>query len=514
MKINKLTKTFFLLTFIFLTSSLSVAQNSPKADLDKTCSVLKLKAEFNQLELNRQFSVKELKEDFQILRSNLETVHAGLYTYTGKEDFDKAFRKMKKDLDKPMSSIEFYRRISCLNQLIQNVHTQLLPSAEYRKAVSTEFRRFPFTVYWDSKSLFVLENLSLNDSIIRGSKIKTINGDDATQLFIDLANKFPRDGKNTTLPQARTATNFGAHYTEFIGIPEFYDVELVTPKGEIQKLKIKALRRSKQTEIRTMRYGNREKSWVEKKEPAITFGIKGKTATLKVRSFSNHLISRSGQNFNKVYKKAFKQIKQKDVTDLILDLRGNEGGNTTPTVKLFSYLHDKPFTPWKDAHLIIDKIPNENYFNNDGSFTSFSTIPLTKIGNVFRRSTYSGLREHSPEKNNYKGRLYVLTDAFSASASGDISGLLKNVNRAVFVGEESGGNQNENVSGLSLTLVLPNTKNRVVIPTTYWKLNVNYKNTGHGVIPHYKIKPSIENIINEKDPIMEFTLDLIKKVKQ
>ena len=59
-----------------------------------------------------------------------------------------------------------------------------------------------------------------------------------------------------------------------------------------------------------------------------------------------------------------------------------------------------------------------------------------------------GMKKSKPNKPQYGGKVYVLTDAGSFSATGETTGIIKHYNRATFIGEEPGGNPYQNVSGL------------------------------------------------------------------
>ena len=94
-----------------------------------------------------------------------------------------------------------------------------------------------------------------------------------------------------------------------------------------------------------------------------------------------------------------------------------------------------------------------------------------------------------------------------------MTAIIKNHHRATFIGEEPGGNPNENVSGIMLFMTLPNTQNRIVMSFMRWEMNVDFDNTGRGVLPDYPIRPSIQDKLDGRDRVMEFTLNLIKEVK-
>lgn len=128
---------------------------------------------------------------------------------------------------------------------------------------------------------------------------------------------------------------------------------------------------------------------------------------------------------------------------------------------------------------------------------------------IIGRGVWKG--EVKPAKNVFKGKVYVLMNGYCVSAAGEFIGHLKSLDRAVFIGEEAGGNPVIFTGGVSLPIDLPHTRITGTIPLQLVEMNVDLKNTGHGVIPDYDIKPSINEVLREEDIQMEFVLALINR---
>lgn len=123
------------------------------------------------------------------------------------------------------------------------------------------------------------------------------------------------------------------------------------------------------------------------------------------------------------------------------------------------------------------------------------------------------MSNNKPKKDTYKENLYILINGSTLSAAAEFASFIKNYRKATFIGDEAGGNKVQNTSGYSLIIGLPNSKIIAAIPIILWKMNVDFKNDGHGVIPDYSVSNTIEDEINSRDGVMEFTLDLIRKTK-
>ncbi len=108
--------------------------------------------------------------------------------------------------------------------------------------------------------------------------------------------------------------------------------------------------------------------------------------------------------------------------------------------------------------------------------------------------------------------MYVLINGGSFFASSLISSNLKGSERAIFVGEETGGAYNGKVAGMLPMLKLP--KSKLNFRLGLARLAPYYKtaNDGKGVFPDLEIKPTLEDRINGNDPELYRVLNEKKPV--
>lgn len=451
--------------------------------------------------INDKLPVDLLKEDLRTLRSKLESSQPGLYLYTSKDSLDKIFMTMENSINEPMTSIEFFKKIAPLNGILRNLHTRFWPSDEYEKAIETNLLGFPFDIYWHKGQMFVLRNHSENESVLPGSEIKSINGESAGIIFQKILDCRVRDGFNETYPLAQASRNFSYYYTQLIGTPEIFKLELATPDGANTVIEVRAVTalvinksRVEKYDRKFARYSGDWDAWIEKKEIPLRFEMKGDVAVITARTFYLPIIEESGQNYKEFFKKSFTKIVSEKTKNLIIDLRNNHGGSDPVGMALMSYLHDSAF-----------------YYYKRRSTLARPEAKSVKRGDhyeIMGRGVWTG--KVVPRKNVYKGKVFVLMNGFCVSAAGEFIGHLKNINRATFIGEEAGGNPVTFTGGESLALDLPHSRITGTIPLQWVEMNVRLKNTGHGVIPDYEVQPSIRDILEERDVEMELVMKLIK----
>jgi len=453
---------------------------------------------------------KDLKEDLTILKYNLEAIHAGLYEYTVKEKLDRAFADIEEELTEPMTAMDFNRKLCKLHPLIGNGHTEFAFAPAYVEATQNGLPRFPFAVYEDKNELYITRNFAENKEIQVGWRIKTINGEKAMALFNEFVNLKTRDGYNLTGPKTYVGKSFSYHYALFRGTPSQFKIVFEDEKGAEKNYTIEALKLDMIRKHQEERYGKAKPSIFAQKLPGLKLEIKDKIATVNIYTFSEDYIKKQGEKSKKWFDKAFEQIETAGVEHLIIDMRDNGGGGPSVSVALMSHLLEKPFTFYDEVSTMTRKIPNPKLYKEGARLVNLIAPFMTKKqdNGAYAVKTL-GTKPSQPVAPIYKGKVYVLINGISFSQTGETAGFLKSETDAIFIGEEVGGNAYQNISGEMLQLELPNSKNVAQIPIVLWRMNVKFKNTGHGVKPDHVVRASLEEFLEGKDVVMEFTLDLI-----
>lgn len=472
---------------------------------------------FAQNEINSVAPLIErdlLFSDVDFLKRNLEMAQPGLYNYTSKKDMDIFFEELKKSITADMSSIDFFRLIAPLSNLIKNGHSILVPSSKWEDYVISDAKLLPLDLYFYNDQINILHNVSDQVEIVDGSILKSINGKSAIYLFNFMVDRWFKDGYNKTRPQEIVEEEFRILYTHFFGASEKYKLEIVNPNGESILVEVKGIQETEFGKRLKEDFGKEFVPWWRRAPDPLSFNINNKTAHLKVTQFSNGLKSQDGKRYTKFIKDAFKTFKKKGITNLILDLRGNQGGDVKPQLELLRHIIKEPFHLYKDVYANIRSLPNPEYYEFDAlSKAEFkNNFVNEKVAGVYPMKNRLGFEDKTqqPSENLFNGNLYVLTDGWSFSATGEVCGIIKEHREdAVFIGEETGGNPVTNISGIQTFLTLPHSKNRILICLVNYTTDVSYKNEGHGVIPNHRIRNTAEQEINKEDSVLKFAFELI-----
>lgn len=446
--------------------------------------VVLIRINYLNAQLDKQFNETLLKEDVLFLRNCLEKNHPNLYTYTSKQKVDSLFNALYESVRSPMSGQQFYHYLGKIQNYIKDGHNYILPSTADQNYYVTNATYFPLNFVEHEGKLYVTENFSDDTTIQVGDEITSINGLVANQVFTQLVALQVRDGYNLNYPKWITQSYFRSYYGFNYGFPSEYILgvknPLLKPKTHVVKalaLNEISLRRSKTTAKRYDRIIY---------EKGIFWEIRPieNAAILTLKTWSNDIFkSEYHQSFKSELKRFMDELMESKVSNLIIDLRGNQGGDGLYGIRLMQYLMDKPFY----------------YFSSVKAYNK-----KHQLVDVAKRLT----KLYKPFDNRFAGKVYVLTNGGSFSNSGIFASRLQEEKRAVIIGEETGGNAVLLCGGEGY-YVLPNTKINILKATHQMTVSDQLVNTGHGVIPDVMIRPSLDEVIKNKDVVLYMALTLI-----
>lgn len=459
-------------------------------------------------------------------------MHPQLYWYISKEELAHKFDSVKSTLNKPLTPLQFYFTLQPVIASIREGHLSLrIPRKRFGKKDFKSFRNKKgmfsrFEYYVKDDHLYIVENKDSIEGILPGTEILAINNVPVSDYLKKYRNLISSDGFNTTFQPYFLKDTFFNFYTAENGLADSANME--TLYNNVKK--VYTLKRETKSKTDIENDKKLKKRTPEKKvNDYIAFNNSynrnfrfldkdSSIAYVKIRSFSR---SYSDQ----FYKEAFAHIKNAKVSYLIIDIRNNYGGSLYEINNLYSYLAPEPFVLIKPSEVTSKMTPlKTNYFRKSNvlqyaykSLTyptyffaqTFSTYK--KDGKVFYKMKEN--KPTKPNKNAYNGKVFILVNGGSFSASSIISAKLKNDKRAVIVGEETGGANDGTVAGFYSYQKLPNSKIDLPIGLLLVQPNINFTNTRRGVIPDITVTESIQDIIDKRDPQMDWVMKEIGREK-
>ncbi|WP_375578639.1 S41 family peptidase [Marivirga tractuosa] len=461
-----------------------------------------LYAQENNFDPQKKYHPDSLKYWTTSLFDEISKAHPGFYSFTKKDRFDFLIDSTNQTIQKELTELEFYRKLKPLIAQIGCLHTSISLSKEHQDYLDLTETMIPIEIFIDSnRKVFISKNYASNLKLPIGSELLSINGKPINTIIKKLLNNIPSDGYNQTEKILLLDHRFAFWYQSIIEANETFIIE-VSDKEKIQEFTLNGVSKEKLPSLESIKGINKK---------ALEFKFIDNVAILKINSFAKTDIKNSNQNFKKFIQEAFQEIQSNGIQELIIDLRYNTGGTDANAAFLASYFFDQPFRYW-------DKIEVTEAIAKDveGFERLFYKRPekneeLYQWKKTWVTKEFDFYELQQPSKVNYNGSTYIISNGLCLSSCADFTAILSYNNKAVVVGQESGGGYQGNTSGMMPDFVI-SPGLRVTIPLHKYTNAVDLtKNFGRGTIPDHIIEPSFKEWINSNDVEMDFTLNLLQK---
>ena len=453
-----------------------------------------------------KLSSKELNEDFEFLIDEFKAQHQGLYHYMTINQTDKKIDSIRNTLEDPQSKLEFYQNLRCILGLTNEGHTSIeLPKWDMLKfGISKSF--VPVAVKLCDGELIVTQNFGKDfENLSKGVKLISINGKNINEVLEQLFPYIPTDGFNETSRHEWVGgLNFSLLYRLVYGQESSFELQvkkfggdqiftIITPAVRFAKFK------SKNAKYESQRFDYEYFNFEQ---------INDSIAYLSIPSFDDDQIE-----YDNFYESIFKKLDSMKTKHLIIDIQANGGGTEGNENLLFSYLSYKVVQKYKQVTMLakpyLKNKEKQGYIEDQWRFED----SLAKRGAYTLFSDYYSDLGYTKPKNDliYSGKVYVLTSGRTFSGGAEFASLIKMSNRGVFIGEETGGACEGNVSGYAEYIELPNSHIEIKIPTVHFQMNISPKIRGRGVIPEYKVSQSWIDYMTGNNSKKDFTIKMLTK---
>ena len=455
-------------------------------------------------------TLPEIQRDFDFLRHALEEAHPGLYRYSTKAEMDRGFDAQRAKLTGPMPKLDFEVVIAETLALIRCGHTSMNPDDGFKAAVR-DARTFPLRVKLDGPKLRVVLNDTPTDAtILPGMELLEINGRKAGDIVNRFRQVLPADGDIETGKAHDISGRFHTYYWWLIERSDEFTVKARDDAGRLVVTKLAgvtdAQRKSNHNPVNEAMLAGVSKvmGW-----PAENAGLRflrgSEIAEIRLKYFV-------GGDFPKWVEETFKTLREKGTTTLIIDLRGNGGGEDEYGAMLVGYLTDKPFR-------YFDHISMKTLSPSFKEHLSWSAKEEARIregtiadpagGYLLTPKMHTCLALQQPGKYPFLGKVFVLTEGGTFSTAADFCAVTHHLKRATFVGEETGGGYYGNNSGMMPTLTLPNSRVEIRLPMyEYWNAVRGYDGTRRGTIPDHVVELKTSDVLRGVDTQLDFALKL------
>ncbi len=457
------------------------------------------------------YATAQLKSDFEVFRWVLEQAHPGIYSYTPKATLNKLMDSSFQAITRPMTERDFYQLLAPIVASLHCGHTLLDPSLLYQN----QGKRLPIDLYFRAGKAYIRYNYGADKGVKVpiGAEILAINGVEMSKIIAQMFPSLPADALHPQGKYQDLEEDFGNYYDLLVAQPDSFRLSCMDTKTNIaSEVIIPALEDEFLRE-----YSKRYLLEAEKgKKPLEFYTVDSlKTAVMHIRSFLDFDHKQAKQKFNRFLKQSMKTVRTQKIENLIVDVRQNSGGNLLYVNELFYQI---ALTPYRFLDRVevtrnkkITELKNSDFAK--ASIHNPNRVIAGDSGRYFvKDSYYTDLRVREPYSYAFEGKVYLLTDKRSFSASSHLAVLFRGYKRGTIVGEETGGANSGFNAGDIINVGLPITRLQLEVPIEKCiKTIPRYPYKNRGVVPDFEVLPTIQDVLNGTDVVLRHTLDLVQK---
>lgn len=443
---------------------------------------------------SQSFTKSDLLIDLEFMDSAYRFGHPMNVIKTVPLNFSKSIFRVTENLPDTLNKIQYENAVREVLMDVRCSHTNVdqWSKPTPKNLIPTKF--FPFHVFSNGEKIWV--SAKVNDSIQSklkpGYEIISINENRMDSVLPILKNFHPQDGIGYDLSIQMVNEMFPGLYAKCFDRDSVFNVVYKDENGKIQK--------------------SIEKGWAfeKRKEDEKEADVQGKKAYLSLLNdtiayLRIQAIQSREQEF---YERVFQRIDDKKLNYLIIDLRNNTGGSLFSSADLISYLSP-------DTCSFSITLPK----NNLRSFMSWKYKRKSRW-NTFRWKLYKKFEKektadgtvftsyiYPKERLGYKGKIYILTNGFTASGASFITSYARHYGNAVVIGQKTGGGEFWNSAGTYPPIKLP--KSGLLIQTATTHMKTDFKALHYNsIVPDFLIQYDVESY-GVRDLEMETVLELI-----
>jgi hypothetical protein len=439
------------------------------------------------LESKVTFTPAELKADLKYMKEMFYKLHIAFAEPVQKEHFTRMIGNTDRHIERTMSETEFSKYLSPVIESLRCGHTQLFPSSAMEEYNRKFGKYFPFAITVIGRRAFLTQDVA--DSA-KGSEILKINGTLMSSILQNLRYKASTEGTAVAAKDHFIAKHFADLYNRNYLPTDSFKIEL--------------------------------KDWKKKQLREHTFAAAGfrieeepeKEIIRKIDSIQTVILDLPSvlETSDQLLDKVFPMFSGTGISNLIIDLRDNDGFRTSDAAFLYSHLTAQPFSYFDRIEMTSgDSSLFKKMFIGDRKLTEsvrdFNTN-IVQTDTIIYYTNHPSLKTFSNKSATFNGNVYVLVNGGSNSPAIDFARSIQLQKRGIVIGQDAATSFHGTCDAGEASIILPNSKLRITLPfATYRLATVGIEE--HTLRPDHVVQYSIGEIIEKKDKEMDVCRELI-----
>ncbi|WP_369617982.1 S41 family peptidase [Flavobacterium sp. CFS9] len=456
--------------------------------------------------------------DLELMKEIIEKQHPDPFRFITKEQWDNSFKASIKKIQNAPNYLQFLTNLP----KIRDGHLSVsAPEEFYATYIKEKLAYFPIPLIAVGNRLFV--NIK-GAEIPYLSEVTTINGQTAIAIIQKISQHIQGEGEIKTGIEEQISDDFSSNYCFYVEpYAEKFSIEYKEQSDkETAKLTLNG------RNFYEMYYRSSQKvKPVNKAENAVSIDYQFYKAQLTGKLTINTFDLQENEAYQK-FSDFFKRINKDGYKNVIIDIRGNGGGDPKIAAILYSFISKGNFeNKFNYKAKSIKLVHPESLVSSDGSranegdiqnYENFLYQRFSASGDMFvgNERIKEGVLENFPaDKDVFSGNVYVAVGGKTFSAAVYFAKLVQDNKRGVIIGKETGGNANNTFAGYFIHYKLPKTRAVLRFSITDLYFGDNPPKVTTGILP--EISLSLDQILGylrqEKDPEVTYVLEKLIKNK-
>lgn len=409
------------------------------------------------------FTAAQLSEDFFLLRRVFEELHPGLYRYNTRASLDASFQTLLGAVEHGATLPAAYRALSVFLATVKCGHTYANFFNQPKAIADRLFRggatRVPFWFVWRGGKMVVTRDFTAGALLAPGTEVLAIDGVPAPAILKALLAVARADGSNdakrTNALEIHGDTDLEAFDIYFpLFFPQRAAGRYLLSRGGGPDLSVEALtfaqRLAPVEAALAARRGGDGPSW--------TLTFEGPAAWLTMPTWA---LYQSRWDWKEFLQQSFAELRRRGVRELVIDLRGNEGGLAVDDALLAQLIRTPLRREQFERRVRYRKVPDTLLPVLDTWDPSFKDWGADAVGPV--DGFYRLIRADDeggvilPGAQPFAGRVWVVVDAANSSATFEFAQVVQRERLGTLIGSATGGNQRGINGGAFFFVRLPRT---------------------------------------------------------
>jgi Peptidase family S41 len=415
-----------------------------------------------------------LLRDVDVLETTYAALHPGLHRYLTDAELADAYADLRRRFASPQRLDQAYLAYSAFAAKIRcghtyaNFHNQ---SKDVQQAL-LQHPRLPLLFRWIDGEMVVTRDVGSGVALPPGTRVLALNGVPTRDILARLLPYARADGRNDFKRIADMQRIGSGRYEAFdVFYPQLYP-RAVAPSLRV-RYRLPGDAKTRSAKLRMMSFADADAARDLKVDPASPLGWtlerpRSGVALLRMPSWVAY--QHPEWDWQAYVDGLFRNLVDDGTTDLVIDVRGNEGG-TGVGESLIAHLIQTP-TPVSIATRSVRyrRVPDAlrtSLSTWDDSFYDWGKTAIGPVDGFYRLTKYDDAEAGvviAPKAPRFGGRVWVMIGPDNSSATFEFAETVQQQRLGTLVGEPTGGNRRGINGGAFLFMTLPGSGIELDVP--------------------------------------------------